>query len=86
MISGVLFIATFQWWYTIFDEAFVKWRQHGSNINPLEKINNIRLKKPEKTRHFYEASCPPEFAKEKKILEQLSRSYKITRSKNNFGA
>lgn len=78
------FIATFHGGIKYFDKALVKWRQHTNNITGSEKNKKEKTEETRKRLDIFYKACPPEFTKEKEILEKLSKSYKDHSLQNNF--
>jgi len=78
------FIATFHGDIQYFNQALVKWRQHTNNITTSQKDKQYKIDETRKRLDIFYEACPPEFAKEKTILKQLSKSYKSYSLQNNF--
>jgi len=78
------FIATFHGGIQYFNQALVKWRQHTNNITTSQKDKQYKIDETRKRLDIFYEACPPEFAKEKTILKQLSKSYKSYSLQNNF--
>ncbi|SFD30504.1 Glycosyltransferase involved in cell wall bisynthesis [Chitinophaga sp. CF118] len=78
------FFTTFYGSIKYYDVPFVKWRQHGNNFTSLKTNKKSKLEETRKRFLLFRDACPPAFSKEKKVFDQLYRSYESYSPGNNF--
>ncbi|WP_143310644.1 glycosyltransferase family 2 protein [Chitinophaga vietnamensis] len=78
------FVATFSGTIKYFDQALVKWRQHGYNITSKKKDKYVKIAEARKRAEIFYRSCPPSLMKEKQVLNKLQQSYQSYSLSNNF--
>jgi len=67
-----------------YDEAFVKWRQHGNNVTGKHTGTKLRLDATRFRIQTFRDACPPAFEKEKKVFAALLKTYDSYSLVNNF--
>lgn len=78
------FVTTFKGEIKYYDQPFVKWRQHGSNVTMSDNDKQRKIQETRKRLKIFHEYCPSDRKMEKKVLHQLSKSFESYSPGNNF--
>lgn len=78
------FFTTFHGTIKYLDKPFVKWRQHGNNVTGIQRDPQLRRRETKFRLQTFSDSCPPAFAKERKVFAQLLATYESYSLVHNF--